>query len=212
MRVSVILFSHKLILKVRSSWGGPRPKPRPSPTSALANRTCKSNLHGTSSYDSRPRLRRSGRPDLPTVFPFLSFASRISAALTFRVSLLGPAAGIAESSPSHTYARTRTLTVTAEFRDCTFGIVPPPPLEEHRRRDCDAAVKRSRQHVYPANYMTDAPGQFVDGKLASLSWGQSKLWLARRRKFAALLRLEVSPNQESVVSQLFLICDLSQLK
>lgn len=84
---AVILFSHKLALKVRSSWGGP--------TSALANRTCKSNLHGTSSYDSRPRLRRSGQTT--------ESLGRISVPLvrvayfrraTFRVFPLGFAAGL----------------------------------------------------------------------------------------------------------------------
>lgn len=73
---------------------------------ALANRTCKSNLHGTSSYNSR-RLRRSS--------PVHFRSSRSSRAhfrrATFRVSPLGPAAGLRKVRHRrciHTHTHVRT--------------------------------------------------------------------------------------------------------
>jgi len=75
--------------------------------SALANRTCKSDLHRTSSYDSRrpahPALSLSLSLSLFRAphFRFLLFAARISAARPFPAGTRG---WIAESSP-----RTRTL-------------------------------------------------------------------------------------------------------
>lgn len=117
--VSVILFAHKFVLKARSSWGGPN-----RAESALANRTCKSNLHGTSSYDSWPRLRRSRRPDLFVAFPFLSFSLRISAARRFVFSRWDRRGGITENPSSH--ARTRTCgyrrVSRLYFRNCS--VVP----------------------------------------------------------------------------------------
>lgn len=133
MRVPVILFSHKLVLEgtVVLGWADRDRVRRPRSRIELANRICMEQVVTIPGHDSG----RSGRPDLSTAFPFLSFASHISAARRFVFPRWDPQQEIAESSPSHTYARTRTSQLP---RSSTIVF-----SELFRRRDCDV-VKRSR--------------------------------------------------------------------
>lgn len=137
---------------------------------ALANRTCKSNLHGTSSYNSR-RLRRSS----PVHFRS-SRSSRVHfRRATFRVSPLGPAAGLRKvrhrrciHTQTHTYARS--------CRDCTFRIVPPPlEVPWLRAKLTPTCVPRE---LYANTF------ELVNGKLSPRCW-HSKLWLIRWRNCAS---------------------------
>lgn len=129
---------HKLILKVRLSSGQRPGASRPEcsrPTFALTNRTCKSNLHGTSSYDSQWLVVVTGSRRISVPLVRVAYFRHA----TFRVSPLGPVVGLRKVlhrqctfTCIHTHARIYGwMLFTPEFRDCTFRIVPLPLEEQH---------------------------------------------------------------------------------
>lgn len=155
-----------------------------------------SNLHGTSSFPEQCASR---------ALPFLSsprrrvFPSRIS-----RVSPGWTRNGIAESSMrSRVYVHVREYTLTCDVRDAcscrrSFAIV----LLELFRQRCavitrppTAALNRMYVCLFvccPANYMTDASGQLVDGReTLPRFWFRSKLRFTWRWNYTALLWREV---------------------
>lgn len=127
IRVFLLYYSRKLVLEgtVVLEWADRGRVQRPRTRIELANRICMEQVVTIPGHDSG----RSGRPDLSTAFPFLSFASHISAARRFVFPQWDSQWEIAESSPSHTQARTHTHVTVSRgvsrlyFRNCFAAVI-----------------------------------------------------------------------------------------